>query len=150
MVGCRTNLLRGCMICMGIDYGSRRIGVAISDPSSTMALPLATIEVKTDQSHIDAIRKLADDYRVERVVVGLPYNMDGTLSESGTKIMEWARTLQEILQRPVILWDERLTTFEAHGVLDNLKIKGSKRRAKVDQVAASLILKEYLDSLITP
>ena len=138
------------MICMGIDYGSRRIGVAISDPSSTMALPLATIEVKTDQSHIDAIRKLADDYRVERVVVGLPYNMDGTLSESGTKIMEWARTLQEILQRPVILWDERLTTFEAHGVLDNLKIKGSKRRAKVDQVAASLILKEYLDSLITP
>ena len=138
------------MICMGIDYGTRRIGIAISDPSSTMALPLATIEVKADQSHLEAIRKLADDYRVERVVVGLPYNMDGTLSESGTKIMEWARTLQEILQRPVILWDERLTTFEAHGVLDNLKIKGSKRRAKVDQVAASLILKEYLDSLITP
>lgn len=150
MAGRRTKLLRGCMICMGIDYGSRRIGVAISDPSSTMALPLATIEVKADQSHIDAIRKLADDYRVERVVVGLPYNMDGTVSESGAKIMEWARSLQDALKRPVILWDERLTTFEAHGVLDNLKIKVSKRRAKVDQVAASLILKEYLDSLIAP
>ena len=135
------------MICMGIDYGSRRIGVAISDPSSTMALPLATIEVKSDQSHIDAIKKLADDYRVERVVVGLPYNMDGTLSEAGNKVTDWARTLQDILQRPVILWDERLTTFEAHGVLDTLKIKGPKRRAKVDQVAASLILKDYLDSL---
>jgi putative Holliday junction resolvase len=132
---------------MGIDYGSRRIGVAISDPSSTMALPLATIEVKSDQSHIDAIKKLADDYRVERVVVGLPYNMDGTLSEAGNKVTDWARTLQDILQRPVILWDERLTTFEAHGVLDTLKIKGPKRRAKVDQVAASLILKDYLDSL---
>jgi len=135
------------MICMGIDYGTRRIGIAISDPSSTMALPLATIEVRSDQSHIDRIRRLADDYQVERVVVGLPYNMDGTLSETGNKIMEWARSLQDMIQRPVILWDERLTTFEAHGVLDTLKIKGDKRRAKVDQVAASLILKDYLDSL---
>jgi len=135
------------MIYMGIDYGVRRIGIAISDPSSTMALPLATIEVRTDQSHIELIRKLADDYQVERVVVGLPYNMDGTLSEAGNKVMEWARSLQGSLKRPVILWDERLTTFEAHGVLDTLKIKGVKRRAKVDQVAASLILKDYLDSL---
>lgn len=150
MDGHKTDLPRGFMICMGIDYGTRRIGIAISDPSSTMALPLATIEVKADQTHLEAIRKLADDYRVDRLVVGLPYNMDGTLSEHGTRVMEWARSLQVILGRPVILWDERLTTFEAHGVLDTLKIKGSKRRAKVDQVAASLILKEYLDSLITP
>jgi putative holliday junction resolvase len=135
------------MICMGIDYGSRRIGIAISDPQATMALPLATIEVKQDNSHMARIRKLADDYQVERVVVGLPYNMDGTISEAGNKVMEWSRHLQTTLERPVILWDERLTTFEATGVLDTLNVKRAKRSAKVDQIAASLILKDYLNSL---
>lgn len=135
------------MIYMGIDYGTRRIGIAISDPNATMAIPLATVEVKTDHSHMARIKQLADDYRVATVVVGLPYNMDGTLTEAGNKVMEWTKGLQTILERPVILWDERLTTFEAHGLLDEIDVKGAKRKTKVDQIAASLILKDYLDAL---
>jgi len=131
---------------MGIDYGSRRIGIAISDPSGTMALPLTTIEVRDDHSPLEKIKHLVKDYQISAVVVGLPYNMDGTLSESGKAVMLWSERLGEILNLPVILWDERLTTFEAHDVLNSLNVKVKKRRRMVDKIAASLILKEYLHS----
>jgi putative holliday junction resolvase len=135
------------MVVMGIDYGTKRIGIALSDPQATMALPLETIPLKGDDSHLERIKKLAADYQVARVVVGLPYNMDGTLSALGTAVQAWARQLEQLLDLPVLLWDERLSTFEAHEMLGALQMKTKKRRQVVDQVAASLILKDYLDSL---
>lgn len=135
------------MVIMGIDYGTKRIGIALSDPRATMALPLETIPRKGDDSHLERIKKLAADYRVARIVVGLPYNMDGTLSALGTDVLAWARQLEHFLGLPVLLWDERLSTFEAHEMLGALQVKTKKRRQVVDQLAASLILKDYLDSL---
>ena len=134
---------------MGIDYGTRRIGVAISDPGCTMALPFQIIDVKADGSHIKNILKTIKDYNITKIVVGLPYNMDGSIGDSGKKVIEWTEQLKEILNIPIILWDERLTTFEAHDILKGNNVKGIKRKNIVDKIAASLILKDYLNTIGT-
>ncbi|HOI07734.1 MAG TPA: Holliday junction resolvase RuvX [Deltaproteobacteria bacterium] len=131
---------------MGIDYGTKRIGVAISDPSCTMAHPLDIIPVREDGSHMESLKKIARDYQVEKIVVGLPYNMEGDMGESAHKVMQWSQELGQALGLPVDLWDERLTTSEAHELLMHLKVKGPKRRQVVDKIAASIILKSYLDA----
>ncbi len=131
---------------MGIDYGTKRIGVAVSDPSCTMAHPLDIVLVRGDGSHIESLKKIAHDYQVDRVVVGLPFNMDGDMGESALKVARWSEDLCRQLDLPVELWDERLTTSEAHEILMHLKVKGPKRRQIVDKIAASIILKSYLDA----
>jgi putative Holliday junction resolvase len=131
---------------MGIDYGTKRIGISISDPSCTMAHPLDTVAVKADGSHIGHIRALAGEYEITLVVVGLPYNMDGSIGPSGEKVIEWSKELESVLALPVVLWDERLTTSEAHDFLISLKVKGKKRKHIVDKIAASIILNDYLNS----
>ncbi len=131
---------------MGLDYGTKRIGVAISDPEGTMAHPLDTIEVKDDGSHMACITTIVRDYGITKVVVGLPYNMDGSIGASGEKVIAWSEELKAILDLPVILWDERLTTSEAHDFLLSLNVKGKKRKHIVDKIAAGIILKDYLDS----
>lgn len=134
---------------MGIDYGTKRIGVAISDPSATMAHPLDTIPVREDGSHLDLLGKVVRDYEITKVVVGLPVNMDGSMGESARKVTEWAQALEHSLGLPVELWDERLTTSEAHELLIRLEVKGRKRRHIIDKIAASIILQDYLEAKCT-
>ncbi len=131
---------------MGIDYGTKRIGVAISDPSRTMAHPLDTVQVKGDGSHMGLIGRIVQDYEVGKVVVGLPVNMDGSMGESARKVTAWAETLERSVGVPVELWDERLTTSEAHDFLIRLEVKGKKRRHIIDKIAASIILQDYLEA----
>jgi putative holliday junction resolvase len=131
---------------LGIDYGTKRMGIALSDPDETMAHPMETISVSRDGSHIKAICEIIQAYQVEKVVVGLPYNMDGTLGNSGEEVLRWGKNLEKTLDLPVDFWDERLTTSEAHDFLINLKVKGKKRKSIVDKIAASIILKDYMDS----
>ena len=129
-----------------MDYGSKRIGVALSDPSETMAHPIETLQVKPDGSHLKIIKTIADAYQVSKVVVGLPYNMDGSLGNKGEEVMKWGKDLEKVLGLPVIFFDERLSTSEAHELLMRINVKGRKRNAIVDKIAASIILKGYLDS----
>jgi putative Holliday junction resolvase len=131
---------------LGLDYGSKRIGVALSDPDATMALPLDTLQVKPDGSHIAALKAIIEAYQVAKVVVGLPYNMDGSLGKKGDEVMAWGRDLEVRLGLPVVFFDERLSTSEAHDMLMAINMKGPRRRAIVDRIAASIILKGYLDS----
>lgn len=131
---------------MGIDYGMKHIGIALSDPQEIMAIPLDTILVRPDGSHIKAIHKIVDSYQVEKVVVGLPFNMDGSLGAAGDEVIRWGKHLEEALGLPVVFWDERLTTSEAHEILIKLKVKGKRRKHIVDKIAASIILKGYIDS----
>jgi putative Holliday junction resolvase len=131
---------------LGLDYGSKRIGVALSDPSETMAHPIETIQVKSDGSHFKVIKTIADSYQVSKVVVGLPYHMDGSLGNRGEEVIKWGKDLEKVLGLPVIFFDERLSTSEAHELLMRINIKGRKRNAIVDKIAASIILKGYLDS----
>ncbi|MGC9325068.1 MAG: Holliday junction resolvase RuvX [Desulfomonilia bacterium] len=134
---------------MAIDYGKKRMGIAISDPGCTMAHPLDTIAVRPDGSHMVQIQKVVTEYEVGKVVVGLPYNMDGSVSEIGKEVITWAHDLETMLSLPVELFDERLTSFEAHELLISHQVKGRKRRKVVDKIAASLILREYLN-MYTP
>jgi putative Holliday junction resolvase len=131
---------------LGIDYGMKHIGIALSDPQEIMAIPLDTILVRPDGSHIKAIHKIVDAYQVEKVVVGLPFNMDGSLGAAGDEVIRWGKHLEEALGLPVVFWDERLTTSEAHEILIKLKVKGKRRKHIVDKIAASIILKGYIDS----
>lgn len=131
---------------LGIDYGMKHIGIALSDPQEIMAIPLDTIQVRPDGSHIKAIHKIVDAYQVEKVVVGLPFNMDGSLGAAGDEVIRWGKHLEEALGLPVVFWDERLTTSEAHEILIKLKVKGKRRKHIVDKIAASIILKGYIDS----
>lgn len=132
---------------MGIDYGTKRIGVAISDPSCTIAHPLEMIQVREDGSHMESLKKVIGDYEVKKIVVGLPYDMDGAVGQSANKVILWVKELEASLKLPVELWDERLTTSEAYEILIRMNIKGPKRRKLIDKIAASIMLQSYLDAM---
>jgi putative Holliday junction resolvase len=132
---------------MGIDYGTKRIGVAISDPSCTIAHPLEMIQVREDGSHMESLKKVIRDYEVKKIVVGLPYDMDGAVGQSANKVILWVKELEASLKLPVELWDERLTTSEAYEILIRMNIKGPKRRKLIDKIAASIMLQSYLDAM---
>ncbi len=132
---------------MGIDYGNKRIGVAISDPWCTMAHPLEVIGVKKDDSHMGKIEDIIKNYEITHIVVGLPYNMDGTIGDSAKTVMEWAKQLEQRVNLPVTLFDERLTTCEAYNLIAGSNVRKAKKRQVIDKIAASMILKEYLNLL---
>ncbi len=131
---------------MGIDYGTKRIGVAISAPLTGLAHPLETVPLSPDGGHFKRLRDIAAEYEVSRIVVGLPYNIDGSLGPSAEKAQEMGRQIGEALNLPVEFWDERLTTAEAHSLMTDFNVNSKKRRQVVDKIAASLILQAYLDA----
>lgn len=131
---------------MGLDYGDRRIGVALSDDFGWTAQGVEVIERRREGEEFDRISVLVSENAVEKIVVGLPKNMNGTIGPRGEICMAFADALKEKLQVPVILWDERLTTVSAHRTLIEADVSRKKRKGVVDKMAASLILQNYLDS----
>ncbi|PCL94158.1 Holliday junction resolvase RuvX [Paenibacillus lautus] len=131
---------------MGLDYGDRRIGVAISDAFGWTAQGVEVIERRRDKGELDRIAALVKDNEVGEIVVGLPKNMNGTIGPRGEICMEFANTLRESLSLPVHLWDERLSTVSAERTLLEADVSRKKRKQVVDKMAASLILQNYLDS----
>lgn len=135
---------------MGLDVGDRRIGVAVSDGLGLTAQPVLTlVRANSRQNRRQDVRSLARlvrKYSCVRIVVGNPLYMSGDLSPQAAKTQAFAAILREELQLPVQLWDERLTTTEAHRHLHAAGRAGSEHRAVVDQVAAVLILQGYLDA----
>ncbi|ANA81484.1 Holliday junction resolvase YqgF [Paenibacillus vortex V453] len=131
---------------MGLDYGDRRIGVAISDVFGWTAQGVEVIERRRDEGELVRIATLVKENEVGEVVVGLPKNMNGTIGPRGEICMEFANTLRESLSLPVHLWDERLSTVSAERTLLEADVSRKKRKQVVDKMAASLILQNYLDS----
>lgn len=131
---------------MGIDYGTRRIGIAVSDPGRTMAHPVTTVEVKSDGSHITKILELARTYNVSMMVIGMPYNMDGSMGPRAQQVRRWGEELAETARLPVEFWDERLSTFEAHDLLMRHEVRPGRRKRALDRIAAGVILQSYLDA----
>ncbi len=127
---------------MGIDYGDARIGVALSDPLCITAQGWGT--VKQSETACQEIADLAKDSGVDRIVVGLPKNMDNTEGASAEKARAFAEKLRELTNLEIAFWDERLTTVAAHGFLSELDVRGKKRKAIVDTVSATLILEGYM------
>jgi len=131
---------------LGLDFGTKRIGVALSDEMGWTAQGLTTIQRKGNQKDIEMIGRLVTEHQVEGIVLGLPLNMDGSEGKSAEAVRKFAGLLQERLQVAVHLWDERLTSWEAEGILKEAQVKPKKRKQVVDKLAASLILKSYLDA----
>ncbi|MDQ0090056.1 putative Holliday junction resolvase [Paenibacillus anaericanus] len=131
---------------MGLDYGDRRIGVAVSDDLGWTAQGVEVIDRQRESSELQRIAKLVEQYAVEEIVVGLPKNMNGTIGPRGEICMVFAEELRAELNLPVHLWDERLTTVSAQRTLIEADVSRKKRKGVVDKVAAVLILQNYMDS----
>ena len=134
---------------LGVDLGERRVGVALSDPSCTVASGLETIAVRSLGEAVAQVADLATRRKAGRVVIGLPLNMNGSEGERARGARQFARLLSDRIESGVVLWDERLTSVQARGELGRLGAgrSVSRDKARVDQVAATILLQSYLDSL---
>jgi len=135
---------------MGLDYGSKTVGVAISDPLGITAQGIETIERKEENKlrrTLARIEELVKEYEVEKIVLGLPKNMNNTLGERAEKTLEFKGMLERRIGIPVLMWDERLTTVEAERTLIESKVRREDRKKYVDKIAAVFILQGYLDSI---
>lgn len=133
---------------IGLDYGEARIGVAVSDILGTIANPLDTICEKDLEKQLEKVMAVVEKERAEKIVVGLPKRMDGTLGHRAEYTKAFAEELSKRCNLPLVMWDERLSSSEAHRMLDADGVSGKKRKTKVDKIAAVLILQTYLDSQI--
>ena len=135
---------------MGLDYGSKTVGVAISDPLGFTAQGIETIDRKEEnklRKTLARIEELAKEYQVETIVVGLPKNMNNTLGERAEKTLEFKEMLERRTGLPIVMWDERLTTVEAERTLMESNVRREDRKKYIDKIAAVFILQGYLDSL---
>ena len=135
---------------IGLDFGSKTTGIAMSDIGGRIATPVETVfreeEVNLKQT-VRRIRQLAQENDVHTIVLGLPKNMNNTVGERGEKTQEFKAALERRTGLEVILWDERLTTVAAERVLIESGVRRENRKKSVDQIAAAMILQGYLDSL---
>ena len=134
------------MRCLGLDLGSRRIGVALCDPDERVATPLTVVDRSASRVHDHAnIARLVAEYEVQTVVVGLPLNMSGKVTAAAKSAMAETEELRRALDVPVLLHDERLTTVTADRSLMEMDMKADARRRVVDKVAAAVMLQAFLD-----
>jgi len=131
---------------MGLDYGDRRIGVALSDEFGWTAQGYGVIDRRKLEDDMERIRQIAEAQEVTGIVVGLPKNMNGTVGPRGEICIAFADSVRDILQLPVHLWDERLTTVSAERTLLEADVSRKKRKLVIDKMAAAFILQGFLDS----
>lgn len=131
---------------MGLDYGERRIGVAISDAFGWTAQGSEVIDRKFVKDELGRIAELVKEHEVDNLIVGLPKNMNGTIGPSGENCIAFAEQLKQKLGLPVQLWDERLTTVAAERTLLEADVSRNKRKQVIDKMAAAILLQSYLDS----
>lgn len=130
---------------MAIDYGDARTGVALSDPTGFLAGQTFLIKSRKADVVLAELVALIRKQEAEELVMGYPRNMDGTVGPRAEKYAAFAKRLEEAAGMPVVLWDERRTTVDAHRILGEQGIRAKKRKDKIDSVAATLILEGYLD-----
>ena len=138
---------------MGLDFGSKTLGVAVSDPLGITAQPVEIIRRKSEnklRQTLARLEELVKEYQVTKLVLGLPKNMNNTLGERAEKSLEFKEMLVKRTGLPVVMWDERLTTVEANRALMEGNVRRENRGRYVDAIAAVLILQGYLDSICAP
>lgn len=133
---------------MGLDVGSKTVGVAISDAFGWTAQGIETIKIDEEKNtfRLDRIKELAEEYEVSKVVVGLPKNMNNTIGPRGEASQAYGELVRTELGLPVVFWDERLSTMAAERVLLEADVSRKKRKKVIDKMAASMILQGFLDS----
>jgi len=138
---------------LGLDVGDKRTGVAISDPQGLLAVPLSVIASQSEDTSIDDIIKLVGQHRIERIVVGLPRSLDGSLGPQADKVTAFAEKLSLRAKRSnlnvdIKLWDERFSTLAVEKLMVKAGSKRNKRNEHRDALAAAFILQGFLDSLL--
>ena len=135
---------------LGLDYGSKTVGVAVSDPLGFTAQGVEIIRRKSENKMRQTLARIEDliaQYQVEEIVLGLPKNMNNTRGDRAEKSLELKETLERRTGLPVVMWDERLTTVSANRVLMETGVRRENRKEHVDEIAAIFILQGYLDYL---
>ena len=131
---------------LGLDLGSKTLGMALSDKTGLIATSLKIVRHNEEYDKlVDEVLKVVDEYQVEGIVLGLPKNMNNSIGFKGELSIEFKKKLEEVLSIPVILEDERLTTKEAENILISNDTSRKKRKKVIDSMAASIILQSYLD-----
>lgn len=131
---------------VGLDPGTKRVGVALSDELGITAQPLTTLKGAKSESLIDDLRVALGDVCPDSFVVGLPLRLDGSEGGAARKARELARRIEEAFNVPVELWDERLTSVQAERMLIDSGVRRSKRKGLTDRVAAAILLQAFLDA----
>ncbi|MFQ5770329.1 MAG: Holliday junction resolvase RuvX [bacterium] len=132
---------------LGLDYGKKRIGVAVSDPMCIIARGLPTIVYKNLPAAINKIEKIISDYHIREVVVGYPLTLKGEVNITTTKAKNFVQDLKKRIALPIVIWDERFTSILAERALKEMGQSPSMDKAKIDQLSASFILQSYLDQI---
>ena len=132
---------------IGLDLGSKRIGVSICDEKQSIATPFKTINKTNTSELIDELKKLIEEYNIKGIVIGNPINMDGTLGRSSQSVNDVSNNIDKAIDIDVCLWDERLSTVGAFNLSSQLDVNVSKREKNIDQNAAAFILQGAIDFL---
>ena len=132
---------------LGLDLGTRTLGLSLSDETKTIATPIYTIRYEEEnyQQLLDQLKDVLNEFSIESFVLGLPKNMDNSIGEHATMSIEFKELLEKTFHLPVYLQDERLTTKEATNYMLEFDISRKKRKKKIDSLAANIILQTYLD-----
>ena len=131
---------------LAIDHGTKRMGIAVSDPAGVIALPLEFIPAEPFNGFLERLKTLIQEKEVEQILVGMPRNMDGSYGPAAAKVQEFVAVLKETIAVPIRTWDERLTSAQANRMLLQTDMRRKERKQKVDQAAAAILLQSFLDS----
>lgn len=132
---------------LGIDFGERRIGLALSDPLGIISQPLMTFDTQKDGDIFKKIAELIEEKNIVEIVLGMPRNMDGSIGKKGKVVLEFSHKLSSKVKIPIIFQDERLSSVESLKILKEAGAKLHKHKKAVDRISAVLILQGYLDHL---
>lgn len=131
---------------MALDVGGRRIGVALSDPTRILASPLLTLHAQPRSRVLQRIAGLIAEHRVAELVIGLPLTLSGEIGPQAQEVQQFTEELRHLVILPIHMVDERLTSVAAERMMLDLGLKAEQRKARIDEVAASIILQDFLDS----
>lgn len=135
------------MSVLGLDFGEKRIGVALSDELNFMAHPAGFIKYRSEVQVFAELKRRVEESQIEKIVVGLPKTMKGETGKQAEKVLLFVESLRKHFSCPIVTWDERLTTVQAERALIEQDMSRAKRREKRDAIAAEIMLQSYLDFL---
>ncbi|MEE9214415.1 MAG: Holliday junction resolvase RuvX [Thermodesulfobacteriota bacterium] len=133
---------------LALDVGTKTIGVAVSDELGITANGVKTLKRVTPKGDIQELKELVVEFKPAKILIGLPYNSDGSLSKRGEQILRFSKQIENSLSIPIVYWDESFSTVNAEKYLLEANLSRKKRKKVIDKMAAVYILKEYLDSQI--
>ncbi len=131
---------------LAIDHGQKRTGLAVSDASETLVSPHSVIETQSSVELLRRILPVIADEQIETIIIGLPYNMDGSEGPRAKQVRQFADQLADKVEIPILFYDERLSSFEAEGLMTEMELTRKKKKKRLDAIAAAAILRAFLDS----